>query len=120
MKLKTHGDEELRTGVAGVKRALKNEYQPEPDEVDEYENYSMVWGNSCYIIRDGKGRSYTLTVLWWDNGVEKTKEFKYADREKAIKFFLSIVKKIKSGEIDISEEEEEPVERQIHPNKRKQ
>lgn len=116
--LKTHGDVELRTGVAGVRRGLKNEYEPEQDEIDDYENFSMVWGDDCYIIRDGKGRSYTLTVLWWDSGVEKTKEFKYAGREEAIKFFLATLKKIKSGEIDASEDEEPMAERQIHPNKR--
>ena len=90
------GDRSIRKGTAGIKRGLT-------DKGWVVGEFAMVWNDvdeqECYIIREGKPRGFTTTVQWWDHDVEKTKEFAYKDRAKAIKFFLEILDKLESGSI---------------------
>lgn len=90
------GDRSIRKGAAGIRRGLTDKGWVVGD-------FAMVWNDvdeqECYIIREGKPRSYVTTVQWWDCDEEKTQEFLYEDREKAIKFFLRILDKLKRGAI---------------------
>ena len=82
-------------GKAGVRKALMD-----PDKIcsaDTRKTYAMVWNDEdeheVYISRYGAGqRSCEFNVTWWERDVEKSKDFEFKDRDKAIDLFLRKVK----------------------------
>ena len=88
--------EKLRAGIAGVKKALMD-----PDKLTSTDTrrwYAMVWNNEdgkeIFISRDGPGqRSCSFNVTWWEDDQERSQDFEFKDRDKAIELFLKLVKK---------------------------
>lgn len=89
------GNRITRIGKAGVQRALMKPVRVTCDAKSA--DYAMVrcCEKDIYICRDGKGqRNCTFHVTWWedpkDYDSEKVRDFEV--REKAITFFLKLVK----------------------------
>lgn len=87
--------EKLRLGKAGIRRELMD-----PDKIcsaDTRKTYAMVWndeeGHEVYISRHGAGqRSCEFNVTWWEKDEEKSRDFEFADRDKATTLFMRKVK----------------------------
>lgn len=87
--------EKLRMGKAGIRRELMD-----PDKISSAETrktYAMVWNDEdeheVYISRHGAGqRSCEFNVTYWEKNEEKSRDFEFKDRDKAIELFMRKVK----------------------------
>lgn len=90
------GEKIPRIGVAGVKRVLMKPVKISGAQTKA--DYAMVRcpEKDIYITRHGIGqRSCKFAVSWWpskEDETQKTQEFDFKDREKAINKFLRLVK----------------------------
>ena len=92
-QLEDQGGNPIRLGKAGVQRALMD---PVSVTASGKKSFAMVFcqEKDVYISRDGADqRSCTFNVTWWAaDETDATKDFVFADRDKAISLFLRLVK----------------------------
>lgn len=97
------GNKIKRVGKASVQRALMDPVAIVGD-MGAAEDYAMVHcpDADVYIVRDGEGqRSCKFLLLWWEDEEQKTEEFEFSGRDRAIAKFLRLIKR----EHDVNDED---------------
>ncbi len=85
----------IRLGASGIRKVLMS-----PDKITDAQkepDYAMVWndidGKEVYISRSGPGqRSCEFNVTWWEGDEQKSQDFQFKDRDKAIELFMRLVR----------------------------